>query len=71
LVLQQDQWAQAQGQVAQGLIQVYRSLGGGWQIRLGPPAGAVAAPDAAAGEQPAGGAPRHLPPVPEPIPVPQ
>ncbi|MCE9555296.1 MAG: TolC family protein, partial [Planctomycetes bacterium] len=46
LVLQQDQWAQAQGQVAQGLIQVYRSLGGGWQIRLGPPAGAVAAPDA-------------------------
>ena len=67
LVLQQDQWAQAQGQVAQGLIQVYRSLGGGWQIRLGPPPSAIVDP----GEQPANAAaPRHLPPVPEPIPVP-
>ena len=25
--------ADSQGQIAQGLIQVYRALGGGWQIR--------------------------------------
>lgn len=31
----QDSWAQAQGDIALGLIAVYRSLGGGWQIRLG------------------------------------
>jgi outer membrane protein TolC len=37
LVNQQDLWAQARGQIGQGLIQVYRGLGGGWQIRLGPP----------------------------------
>jgi NodT family efflux transporter outer membrane factor (OMF) lipoprotein len=36
LIQQQDQWAQARGQVNQGLIQVYRALGGGWQIRLHP-----------------------------------
>lgn len=31
---QQDQLAVAKGQVAQGWIDVYRSLGGGWQVRL-------------------------------------
>lgn len=31
----QDAWAQSQGDIALGLIAVYRSLGGGWQIRLG------------------------------------
>jgi NodT family efflux transporter outer membrane factor (OMF) lipoprotein len=31
---QQDQFAVAQGDIALGLIAVYRSLGGGWQIRL-------------------------------------
>lgn len=36
LVRQQDLLAQAQGQIAQGLIQTYRALGGGWQIRLQP-----------------------------------
>lgn len=36
LVQQQDTLAQAQGQIAQGLIQVYRALGGGWEIRLMP-----------------------------------
>ena len=36
LVQQQDSWAQSRGQIAQGLIQVYRSLGGGWQIRCLP-----------------------------------
>jgi NodT family efflux transporter outer membrane factor (OMF) lipoprotein len=31
LVQQQDMQAQAHGEIAQGLIQVYRALGGGWQ----------------------------------------
>jgi NodT family efflux transporter outer membrane factor (OMF) lipoprotein len=35
LTTQQDRLAQAQGNVALGLIEVYRALGGGWQIRLG------------------------------------
>ncbi|QDU47405.1 Outer membrane protein OprM precursor [Symmachiella dynata] len=34
LVTRQQSLADAQGAIAQGLIQVYRSLGGGWQIRL-------------------------------------
>jgi NodT family efflux transporter outer membrane factor (OMF) lipoprotein len=33
-VVQQDLLAQSRGQIAQGLIQVYRALGGGWEIRL-------------------------------------
>ena len=33
LIPQQDSWAQARGQIAQGLIQIYRGLGGGWEIR--------------------------------------
>lgn len=36
LVQQQNLLAQAQGQIAQGLIQVYRALGGGWEIRCQP-----------------------------------
>ena len=50
LVLQQDTLAQAEGEIATGLIQVYRALGGGWQIRLGgcnanlPPPGVAPAP---------------------------
>ncbi|MEX0678693.1 MAG: efflux transporter outer membrane subunit [Pirellulales bacterium] len=47
LIQQQDQWAVAQGQIGQGLIQVYRGLGGGWQIRLSPNVNLL----------------RHLPPV--------
>jgi NodT family efflux transporter outer membrane factor (OMF) lipoprotein len=31
LVLQQDTLAQAQGEIARGLIQVYKGLGGGWE----------------------------------------
>jgi len=34
LVQQEDLWAQARGEIALGLIEVYRALGGGWQIRL-------------------------------------
>jgi outer membrane protein TolC len=33
LLEQQDQLAQIQGSVAQGLISLYRALGGGWQTR--------------------------------------
>ena len=35
-VQQQDAQAASHGQVAQGLIEVYRALGGGWQTRQGP-----------------------------------
>jgi len=31
-ITQQDLFAQSRGQIAQGLIQVYRALGGGWEI---------------------------------------
>lgn len=37
LVQQQDLLAQAQGDIALGLVNVYRALGGGWQLRLAPP----------------------------------
>ncbi len=56
-VTQQDQLAQARGQVAQGLVATYRAMGGGWEIRLGagaaPAEGPEAAPNppAAPGEQ--------------------
>src|SRR5262249_1897331 len=33
-VVQQDKWAVAKGDIALGLIQVYKALGGGWEIRL-------------------------------------
>jgi outer membrane protein TolC len=36
LVVQQDKLAVAQGDIALGLIQVYKALGGGWQIRCAP-----------------------------------
>ena len=35
-MLQQDLYAQSLGQIDMGLIQVYRALGGGWELRLGP-----------------------------------
>jgi NodT family efflux transporter outer membrane factor (OMF) lipoprotein len=67
LVQQQDTWAQSQGQIGQGLIQIYRGLGGGWQIRLSPNVDELRAlppVDAPAGEM-------IDPPMPEPIrPVP-
>jgi outer membrane protein TolC len=34
LVTQQNTLAVAQGEIATGLIQVYRALGGGWEIRI-------------------------------------
>jgi NodT family efflux transporter outer membrane factor (OMF) lipoprotein len=33
LVLQQNTLAEARGEIAQGLVQTYRALGGGWEIR--------------------------------------
>jgi len=33
LTQQQDEWAVAQGDIALGLIAVYRAIGGGWEIR--------------------------------------
>ncbi|HZZ72884.1 MAG TPA: efflux transporter outer membrane subunit [Pirellulales bacterium] len=34
LVLQQDTLAQAQGEIINGLITLYRAVGGGWEIRI-------------------------------------
>jgi len=67
LILQQDEAAQAQGEVPQALIAVYRALGGGWQIRT-QPAGAVAATGAAGQSppKPPGGAPADVPLLPKP-----
>ena len=49
LIQQQDQWAQARGDIALGLIAVYRALGGGWEIRSEPEGSlAVPAPEAPA-----------------------
>ena len=44
LLQQQNEAAMAQGDVAKSLIDVYRALGGGWQIRLGAGAMQVAPP---------------------------
>ena len=60
----QDLSAQAQGQIAQALIVVYRALGGGWEIRLGGNQPAPAMPAVAPG------APNGSEPVPAPIPAP-
>ncbi len=61
LVQQQDLEAQARGQIDLGLVQVYRSLGGGWDYRL--------SQDAAAGGQAQAAAPL-APMPPEKMPVP-
>jgi outer membrane protein TolC len=46
LAQQQNLYAQAQGDIALGLILVYRALGGGWELRLADHAvHAEAAPD--------------------------
>jgi outer membrane protein TolC len=61
LTQQEDQLAVAEGTVAGGLVQLYKALGGGWQIRL---AGSESPPVAAAAEtgEPA---PEEPPPAPE------
>lgn len=60
LTEQQDQLAVARGNIALGLISVYRSLGGGWEMRLTRDAGKGCGPTAAA----PGMAPTPLPGVP-------
>jgi NodT family efflux transporter outer membrane factor (OMF) lipoprotein len=63
LVQVQDLLAQARGEVATGLIQVYRALGGGWQIRCtGCDPGAMAGPGGGCPTGPADA----LPPSPAP-----
>jgi NodT family efflux transporter outer membrane factor (OMF) lipoprotein len=49
LVTQQDILAQARGEIASGLTQVYRALGGGWEIRI---QGCTAPPLPPAGQLP-------------------
>jgi NodT family efflux transporter outer membrane factor (OMF) lipoprotein len=80
LITQQEAWAQARGQVDQGLIETYRALGGGWQIRLQLPAsnGPGVVPPPVGQDQPPpqlenvpGKPAENLPaPLPEPMPVP-
>jgi NodT family efflux transporter outer membrane factor (OMF) lipoprotein len=68
LIQQQDQWAQSRGQVDLGLIEVYRGLGGGWQLRLQPGAPGM---DGVVPVQPGPGNPQAIPqPAPEAIPAP-
>jgi outer membrane protein TolC len=76
LVVLQDTLAQAQGEIATGLIQVYRAIGGGWEIRLTdctpgplppPSAGAATTPPAAGPESttaPSSGKPAPPPSAP-------
>jgi NodT family efflux transporter outer membrane factor (OMF) lipoprotein len=64
LVPLEDTLALAQGEIATGLIQVYRGLGGGWQIRLnGCTPGAAASPGAPASPQEFLPGPRPVPQV--------
>jgi outer membrane protein TolC len=67
LVQQQDVLVQAQGEIATGLIQVYRALGGGWQIRCTDcqpkPLSAESQP---AKEAIPSSTPNPAPPIPEP-----
>jgi NodT family efflux transporter outer membrane factor (OMF) lipoprotein len=52
LVQQQDLQAQSHGEIAQGLIQVYRALGGGWQVPPGMTVMSEATANAAPAEPP-------------------
>lgn len=64
LIQQQDLWAQARGEISVGLIQVYRALGGGWELRLAGPSGVAAGPvpaEAAPTLAPLPAAPQTLP----------
>jgi outer membrane protein TolC len=63
LVQRQELLAEAQGDIALGLIQVYRALGGGWQIRCGPPLASPVLPPPAV-------VPEEEEALPQPRPVP-
>jgi NodT family efflux transporter outer membrane factor (OMF) lipoprotein len=56
VVERQQTLAEAQGQIAQGLIRVYRALGGGWQIRCQQGANGPGAPSGDPEAVPASGA---------------
>ena len=67
LAQQQDQLAQARGAAAQAVVQVYRALGGGWQIRCG---GSASVPAAVVQPEPLP-QPREMPaPLPQVVPQP-
>jgi hypothetical protein len=68
LVLQQNTLAAARGEIAQGLIQIYRALGGGWEFRLsgvepGQAGSSVTAPSNPAPPPPAPPAQTAPPPI--------
>ncbi len=82
LVLQEDTLAQAEGEIVAGLIQTYRALGGGWQIRLAgcnetlPPPGPAPAlwrplPEPVETPAPNDAKPEQVPPVPPITPTPK
>lgn len=63
LVSQQDELARNEGNSALSVIQLYRAMGGGWEIRLGPPQEVVLPPFV-----PAPSPPENLP-IPIPVPL--
>lgn len=63
LLNQQELLAIARGNAAQSLVDLYRALGGGWEIRLNPSAGGASTHELPAGPP--------LPPEPETLPVPR
>lgn len=62
LLDQQERLASARGNAAQSLVDLYRALGGGWEIRLDPSAGGALA------QEPPSGVP--VAPTPETLPAP-
>ena len=74
LVQQQDLLAQAQQEIGTGLIQVFRAVGGGWQIRLTdgspgrlpPPTEPGKSPETIATPKPAPESPKPMPEFPKP-----
>jgi NodT family efflux transporter outer membrane factor (OMF) lipoprotein len=68
LTQQQDQLALAEGSVAQYMIQLYKALGGGWQVRLGNPT--MQLPTEAERPVQTAPAPHMAPPQPEQAPLP-
>ncbi len=66
LVQQQNAEASARGSIALGLVQVYRALGGGWEIRLGQQGAGPGSPQPT--PPPAGV--QNMPVVPAPNPIP-
>jgi NodT family efflux transporter outer membrane factor (OMF) lipoprotein len=63
LLNQQELLAVARGNAAQSLVDLYRALGGGWEIRLAPPTGGMPMSEPPAGPP--------LLPAPEALPTPQ